>query len=252
MKKVLITSIGRTGTKSLTSFLDEIPGVTCFHHKIGRRDVPYLFMSQRPEFSNLNRAYLKNRDLSTQKINDDFYIEVNPYLRFADHKMLEELGWEKLYLVRHPKTYLNSVYVRELFSVDDYMISQYPDNNDVYSTLWTDMTRFEKLCWYYFQVHNYILDTGAPFYRFEEIAKNPEKLRELVSQIGIDVKKVPFFELPRINTSAKFKFKSMVRAALKGETKKIETLDWEKLTPKELKTYDELCDSVGKRLGYVL
>lgn len=252
MKKYLITSIGRTGTKSLTNYLNQIPGVTCFHHKKERRDLPFLFLSQRKEFSNVNRAYLEEVDASAKKFGGEFYIEVNPYLRFADAGVLKELEWEKLFLVRDMKTYLESVYIRELFSEDDYLLNQIPDDSDPISSKWGSLTRFEKLCWYYYKVHSYILDSGISFYRFEEISENPLALKQLVSDIGIDTSKVKCFDLPVMNTSFKYKFQNKIKATLRGKTRTIEVLNWENLSKSELQFFQTYNDELAKRLGYVL
>lgn len=251
MKKILITSIGRTGTTSLTTYLDRIPGVKCFHHKIGRRDVPYLFFSQIDSYSNLAKGYLENRNDDIASLDCDVYIEVNPYLRFANPVHLKELGWNKVFLVRNPKTYLQSVFVRETLSDNDHVLNQLPQNDDPFSPDWHKRTRFEKLCWYYGYFHEYVLSSGAPFYRFEEFTRDKEKLKSFVADIGLDVNKVDSFVLPRQNTSLKYKWKSKVKSVIrKNESYNLDALDWSSLEAHELKTYEDVCASLGKKLGY--
>ncbi len=251
MKKILITSIGRTGTVSLAHFLNEIPGVICFHEK-ERLDVSYLFLSQLKQYSNITNGYLENRDRELESLNCDIYIEVNPYLRFADDAFLKELGWQKIYLVRHPKTYLESVYTRNLFTKNDYVLNQYPQNEDEFSKNWYFQTRFQKLCWYYSKVHNHIISSKSNYYRFEELITDSEKLKEFVGSIGVETNNIKSFILPKLNSSFRNKIRQKIIATAKGNKMLIEPLDWDKLSKAELETYHSSCKTFEKLLGYVL
>ena len=252
MKKILITSIGRTGTKSLSYFLNSIPNVTCFHHREGAKDLPFLFLSQLKEFSTITNSYLEERDSIAEKNTTEYYIEVNPYLRFANAQKLHNLGWTKVFIVRHPKTYLESVYIRSLFTEDDYIINQYPSDDDPFSESWSAASRFEKLCWYYKKAHSYILESNDPFFRFEELTKNSVALKTFVTYLGIDTSKVSSFSLPNKNTSRRYKVRQVVKASLKGKPINLSALDWNTLTQKEKHTYSQLCEPFIKQLGYVL
>ena len=252
MEKILITSIGRTGTKSLAYFLDDISGVQCFHHKEGNKDLPFLFLSQLKDYSNITTDYLKKRNKVAEKAKTNFYIEVNPYFRFANTEILQKLGWKKIFIVRHPKSYLESVYKRTLFTDEDYIINQYPNDDDPFSEKWNTITRFEKLCWCYKKVHEHILDTETPFYRFEDLVKKPDTLKSLVETIGIDTSKINSFKLPKRNTSKQNKFRHVIKAGLRGKATKVSPLIWSSLTAKEKETYETHCLPLAKRLGYVL
>ena len=251
MKKILITSIGRTGTLSLTHYLDSLSQVRCIHEK-DRQDVPFLFLSQVDKFSNITNQYLTKRDSQLSQLDCDYYIEVNPYFRFASDQQLSNLGWETVYLVRKSKTYLESVYTRKLFSDEDYVLNQMPNNDDPYSANWFSLSRFQKLCWYYSRAHQHILNSGKSYYRFEEIVKDEKALKELLSHMGLNVPAISNFELPKLNSSFKNKIKRKLLAFVRGEKTKVESLDWTKLTQEDLKTYDELCVSLEKKMGYVL
>ncbi len=252
MKKFLITSIGRTGTKSVQKYLDAIPGVLCFHHKVGRKDVPFLFLSQIEEYSNITSAYLEERTKEAETCKEEYYIEVNPYLRFADPKVLKQLGWEKLFLVRHPKTYLESVFIRELFSEYDNSLHQMPSNEDPFSEKWTEATRFQKLCWYYAYTHEYIEKSGNKYYRYEDVVKKKQVLEDFLDHIGISKKASENTPLPKLNTTGTYKMRRSMRALLDGKWPDITPLDWSKLSEEELGTYRELCLPIAEKLGYVL
>lgn len=251
MKKILITSIGRTGTVSLAHFLNEIPGVICFHEK-ERQDVSFLFLSQLDQYSSLTKSYIKKRNKEINSLQCDFYIEVNPYLRYADNSLLSSLGWKKIFLVRNPKTYIESVFVRKLFTTEDTILNQYPDNDDSYSNIWHELSRFQKICWYYAKTHQYILSSNNDFYRFEDFINNPENLKFFVENLGIEISKVKSFNLPKLNTSLKHKLRRKLLAKAKGENYRITPIKWANLKINEKETYKTLCETLEKKLGYVL
>ncbi len=251
MNKILITSIGRTGTKSLSIFLDAISGVQSFHEK-EKQDVSFLFLSQLSQYSNLTKSYFKKRDkeIYTHKVN--CYIEVNPYFRFADAKVLASLGWKKIFIIRHPKTYLESVYKRSLFTDEDNGVSQFPDNDDPISKQWFSFSRFQKLCWYYAKAHQYIVASNLPIYRMEDLFSNSENVKSFISDLGIDVSSVKSFQLPKVNTSTEYQLKHKMKSIVKGEKFNFQKLDWNVLTEEELETYNNYCKPLLKPQGYVL
>ena len=251
MKKILITSIGRTGTTSISSFLNKIPGVICEHQKIGRRDIPYLFYSQLQDFTKLAKGYFEKRDKEISNLDCDFYIEVNPYLRFADASVLKSLGWDKFFLVRNPKTYLESVFVRDTFSENEYLLSQIPKDSDSFSDKWYQTTRFEKLCWYYSNFHEYVLNSDQLYYRFEDFIKNPDSLKGFLNDMGIDTSAIDTFVMPKQNTSFDYKLRSRVKSIIrKNENYTVSSLDWSSLSELENETYQTLCESLGNKMGY--
>ena len=251
MNKILITSIGRTGTKSLSSFLDLIPDVCSFHEK-EKQDISFLFLSQLSQYSNLTKSYLTKRDKEILPQKEQHYIEVNPYFRFADAKVLKSLGWKKIFITRHPKTYLESVYTRSLFTDEDNGVSQFPDNNDPISEKWYSLSRFQKLCWYYAKAHQYIVASNLPIYRMEDLFSNSENLKSFISDLGIDVSSLKSFQLPKVNTSAEYQLKNKIKSLVKGEKFNIQRLNWNALTEEELETYNNYCKPLLKPLGYVL
>tara|TARA_R100001369_G_scaffold92814_1_gene140082 strand:+ start:2491 stop:3246 length:756 start_codon:yes stop_codon:yes gene_type:complete len=251
MKKVLITSIGRTGTVSLTNFLNTIDGVCCFHEK-NRQDVPFLFLSQLDQFSNIKENYLKQRDIQASKVECKFYIEVNPYFRFVEKKTLDSLGWRKIFIVRNPKSYIESVYTRNLFTEKDIICGQFPDNNDSVSKLWGDLTRFQKICWYYGKVHKHILDSNYPYYRFEDLVNSPSSLKDLLVSLGVSDFNINGAKLPKHREFWKTKLKKKLMALTKSEINYSSKLNWNSLAEAELEFYNIHCVIPAKKLGYVL
>lgn len=251
MKKHLITSIGRTATVSVAAYLNGLPGVQSIHEK-EQSDVPILFLSQLPDYSSYVAEYFEQRDASVVSISDTVYVEVNPYFRYLPADLLEKFNWKKLFLVRHPKTYLESVYQRALFTKADILLNQLPDNTDIHLKNWAQWTRFQKLCWYYAKTHEFIVSSQTDYFRFETIISEPESLKQLLRVLSIDTSGITNFTLPKENTAFQNRVRTTARAAVKGSFKKADRLDWEQLSNDELSTYKALCIPVAKKMGYVL
>ena len=251
MNKILITSIGRTGTVSLAHYLNDLAGVTCYHER-ERQDVGFLFLSQTSDYKTLTKAYLTRRDAQITKEQPEFYIEVNPYLRFANSDTLTQLGWSKIMLSRHPKSYLESVFTRRLFSPQDIMLDQLPNDSDPFAATWYDLSRFEKLCWYYNKVAQYMLKADCKVFKFEDIIKGETGLAQLTQAVGIPKEKISSYQLPKMNASASASLKARVKQLVVGKPYADTPLHWDQLTAQELDTYNTLCVPVAKELGYVL
>ncbi|MDC7999125.1 hypothetical protein [Gilvibacter sediminis] len=235
-KKVLITSIGRTATLSLTQWLNQISGVQAYHER-GKEDPFFLYLSQFKAYTEFTQQYLSQRDALSEQSAEEIYVEVNPYFRFADRDFLKDLGWIKLFLVRHPRTYLESVYRRKLFTTADTSFQKLPEPNDDMYKQWKESSRFQKLCWYYTQVHQYVLKEQYTYFRSEALIKNRPVQEEFLNAIGLEHQtEIPDF--PHLNQS---------NSGMRGET-----LDWSALTSNDLETYEELCKPLIVKLGYEL
>ncbi|PVW15764.1 hypothetical protein [Marixanthomonas spongiae] len=251
MRKILITSIGRTATLSLSKFLNTFENVQCFHEK-ERQDVPLFFLSQIDQFSNLVKGYFEHRNTTVNNLNCSTYIEVNPYFRFVDETLLKSLGWRKIGVVRHPKTYLESVFVRKLFTESDVLCSQFPDNSDAVSATWHTLSRFQKLCWYYGEVHEYFLKSNLPIYRFEDLVGSSSHLKNFVSDMGLPVSEKDTWKLPKHNTALEFATKQKIASIFKKERSESPSLNWKAITPSEMDFYQEYCVNPAKKLGYAI
>lgn len=235
-KKVLITSIGRTATLSLTQWLNQISGVEAYHER-GKEDPYFLYLSQFKAYTEFTQQYLSQRDALSKQSAEDTYVEVNPYFRFADPDFLKDLGWIKVFLVRHPKTYLESVYRRKLFTAADTSFQKLPEPNDDMHKHWDEYSRFQKLCWYYTQVHEFMLKGQYTYFKSETLIKDRTVQGEFLKAIGLEHQtEIP--DVPHLNQS---------NSGMPGET-----LDWSDLTSSDLETYEKLCKPLIVKLGYEL
>ncbi|WP_435577585.1 hypothetical protein [Gilvibacter sp.] len=235
-RKVLITSIGRTATLSLTQWMNQFPGVQAYHER-GKDDPYFLYLSQFDAYAHFTEHYLNQRDALALKSGSDTYLEVNPYFRFANQDHLKKLGWSTVFIVRHPRTYLTSVYRRKLFTAADTSFQKLPESNDLMYSEWDRSSRFQKLCWYYAQVHQYILNGQYTFFQSETLVEDRAVQEEFLKAIGLDqISEIPNF--PHLNQSHK--------STLTHQ------LDWDSLSADDMKTYTDLCTPLIAKLGYEL
>ena len=248
-QKVLITSIGRTATSSLNALLNQLPNVSSYHER-GTGDPYFLCLSRYSAYQNFCKDYLNSRDLLANKSEAEFYVEVNPYFRFADVDHLKSLGWNIIFLVRHPKTYLESVFNRALFTDHDRSFQKLPSQSDPFYDNWDTSSRFEKLCWYYHDVHTHILAKNQPIITYESLSEGVG-LAQLLEQIGLNTK-VDRLRLPYLNKSEAHNKRQFLRKLLGRPTNMGAQLQWTSLSAQELNTYQKLCKPLITKLGYEL
>ncbi|GEM_PF-6275141 len=247
MNKVLITSQGRTATLSLNQGLDKIGGVCSFHERRST-DVPFLFYSQQDQYRTITQDYLKEEDAFASTQDQAHFVAVNPYFRFVGQQLRDNFGWQVAHLVRHPKTYLESVFQRSIFTRDDKGLHQLPQDNDNFSTQWNNATRFEKLCWYYAKTLSYFAQTDIQWFQYETVVAHPSGLNNLLTAVGLP--EVPAdFELPRTNAGPSIKTK-LIRTLRNQQIPA--PLDWGELTTREQETYASFFEPLASYFKYDL
>lgn len=247
MHKVLITSQGRTATVSINRALQTLPQVRSYHER-KRTDLPFLFYSQLQTFEQLTQEYLIAEDTFAEASSGDFYVAVNPYFRFAGAILEEQFGWRVAHLVRHPKTYLESVYPRRIFTEFDTGLHQLPMSDDPFQAKWHRASRFEKLCWYYAKTLTYFKSSNINWYKYEELTRSTKAINEMMEDLGLPLFAADF-KLTRFNSKNALKNKLI---SLKNPSFKPEQLRWESLSPTEMDTYRTYFEPLAQYFGYDL
>lgn len=248
MNKVLITSQGRTATLSLSQSLNELPGVRSFHERQSSVDREILHLSQSAEHQEGIRDYLRQENAFANSLQTTHYVAVNPYLRFTGPVLEQEFGWNVAHLVRHPKTYLESVYVRNTLRSSSAELKEAPEEDDPFASRWKLATRFEKLCWYYARTLSYFANTTISWYKYEEITTDVWALNTMLNDLGLP----PFasnFTLPRTNAQLNYKQRLRQYLSLAVFPK---NLNWNQLEDRELETYHYFFNPLAKHFGYDL
>lgn len=248
MNKVLITSQGRTATLSLSQSLDKLGGVRSFHERSAIDGPSFLFRSQSSDNREEILTYLKSEDQFATALNAANYVAVNPYYRFAGDLLRKHFGWKIAHLVRHPKTYLESVYVRNTFTPADKGEYRLPVKEDPFHSQWGSATRFERLCWYYAKTLVYFAKSDINWYKFEEIIADVSALNKMQEDLGLPVFPDDF-TLPQTNSRPGYRQRLKYHLGLSIKPK---PLNWGQLKEHELKTYHQFFDPLAKHFNYDL
>ncbi len=249
MNKVLITSAGRTATVSLNRHINKLDNVVSFHER-NRQDVPFLFYSQIPEYQVLTKQHIAAEDTFATKQTALNYVAVNPYFRFAGPMLQQEFNWNVAHIVRHPRTYLESVYKRNTFTNNDILLNQLPVDSDPFAKQWNTATRFEKLCWYYANTLTFFMQTNILWYPFESLTTDPKALAKMLTNLELPVSDSSVvLEVANASKTLKNKLVSLKQSSGNITPKK---LNWELLEAQELETYYSIFQPVAKHFGYVL
>lgn len=249
MNKVLITSQGRTATVSLNDYLNDLPEVVSYHER-RRSDVQFLFYSQQSDYEVLTKAHLDQENEFAKACKFDHYVAVNPYYRFAGALLKEHYGWNVAHIVRHPKSYLESVFVRKTLGPNDVILQQLPKDSDRFAAHWPAATRFEKLCWYYGNTLAYFAQSDIAWYPFESITSDGEALSKMIADLGLPT---GGNHLQLKQKNSRYSVENPLRALKKmAKNSPSKALQWSQLSERELETYHSTFIDLAKHFGYVL
>lgn len=146
-----VLAIGRSGTKFLADLLNKAPGTYVAHEPVQRdfRAYQRAFHSEEEAMKYIQgfrkrEIYLRCRD---KGINT--YGEVNSVLRRHCNALKQAFPEAVfLHLIRDGREVVRSMMSRDTMTEKDPKIQYiYPAENDPCCDKWSEMTRFEKLCW---------------------------------------------------------------------------------------------------------
>lgn len=152
-----ILAIGRSGTKFLADLLDKAPGTLVVHEPIQDDFQAYQegFHSEAKAEHYIQSLRKKEIYLRLGNQHIDTYGEVNGVLRRHCLALKKEFPNAKfIHLIRDGRDVVRSMISRKTMTVEDPNTKHIsPRLEDVWFDKWSEMSRFEKLCWYW-QVEN--------------------------------------------------------------------------------------------------
>jgi hypothetical protein len=203
-----ILSTGRTGTNFFESFLNQnFNSLVCKHEPnpdLFRFGIEYHRngMSEKELVQNL-RYYRKPliNELTKEKV--DTYIESNPFLSFVAPVLIDAFHSPKvLHIVRHPDSYILSAVNKDPDNSGRFFMTNEDHRNrlnsddfaaDEYFQKWESMNQFERVCWNWRFVNNYVDDklNGQDNYlriKFEDIFidKRVESIEKIMKFFKIE------------------------------------------------------------------
>jgi len=196
-----ITGTGRSGTTTLAALLNTDPQAAVYHEPHGNEGQACIqaYCSEMAA-----TAYIeKRREWIATHLNTGLnYGEVNGYLRFhAD--ALRQAGYPVYQIIRDGRDVVRSGYSRNTYKFGHMTCMIEPKPGDLCFYDWLSMTRFERICWHWQMVNEYLADRVEDVLKFEDMIGNWEAVYWFTRQIGVDVDKETWKKKPVRNATIK-------------------------------------------------
>jgi len=203
-----VVAMGRSGTKWLADLLNCSPTTSCYHEPfpgVDNEQSCHWFWSD----GNKATEYLRCRKALMDQMRDgQRWGEVNSYLRFGVVHLGRVFdGCRIAVLVRDGRESVKSLMTRNIFK------------NDQQPPIWCKSVqpprsyedRFEKVVWYWSLTYRFLLNSGIPIFRLENLNEDYGSLCDLSAYLEI--------ELPGKND-----WQTRARKPLNCE--KVDVMDW--------------------------
>lgn len=236
-----ILSIGRSGTAFLADLLNRAEGALVVHEPVREdfRAHQEAFHSEARARHYVRRFRKKEIYLRVRHEPVETYGEVNSVLR--RHCLALKEVFPKatfLHLVRDGRDVVRSMMSRATMTPADQNTKLiWPKTGDSARTHWAEMSRFEKLCWYW-KVENEFLRSGirAEPIQFEKLIGSYEDFIERICQpCGIEISRDVWKRAVGVPKNA---------------TKDYRFPHWSEWDPKTTKAFDEMCGQEMVLSGY--
>ena len=239
-KFFFILSIGRSGSMFLADLLNKDEKNLVLHEPT-RLD--FLAYSQAFQEAQMTYDYIsefrKKLIYSHNHLSElSQYGEVNSLLRRHAQSIRQNIPNVKVFhLVRDGRDVVRSMMARRTFTKKDpFSMIIHPNKKDDYYGDWSEMDRFERLCWYWWIENKYLADTiGNPLI-FEKLIKDYDYIQDnLLIPLGIDINRESWED--KINQP-------------KNSTTQHAIPHWSKWKPERVEQFEKICGSLMEGFGY--
>lgn len=255
MKTFFILALGRSGTTYLSSLLSsDKRGIVrhepwpCDRHLPGLRHAG--------AFDRVVDSLLEQRfETLLQRAEDAaFYGEVNSYLRYEVEWLTRRFSPTLIHLVRDGRAYLRSAWIRPLYTEDDPAPGIVPRDGDPYAERWCEMSRFERICWYWTHTNRYLKDRIERTVRLEDLVRDYDVFcRDVARPIGLEITR-PRWEAASArpkNTSARYRIRRWARQRLAGRPGPAPPLaHWSDWSRDQTRAFEDIAGELMRELGY--
>lgn len=256
MKKFFILSMGRAGTKMLSTLLDLVPRAIV-RHEPDKMDVKLIGLRNAGCFDLALDGLLEQR---FQRVlpNDsacEIYGEVNSYLRYESDWLRDRLDAQVLFVCRDGRDFVRSAYGRAVYTDLDGQMMIVPKDHDPAARNWAGYDRFERLCWYWAHTNEILLDRVGHPIQMERVLSEYEYFEERILsplEIRIDrdlwAKEVSRPRNTSRSNARRDLLKDLVR--FKRPVPRPSLPRWTEWNREQDKRFWEIAGSVMERLGY--
>ena len=257
MRVFFILALGRSGTKFLASLLARDkrgrvnhephapdPGLMLLRHAGGcERSLNHLLEA-------------RFRRLLPPRGEAEFYGEVNSYLRYEVDWLRQRFDPVLIHLVRDGRDFVRSAALREVYTPNETDGPVVPKDDDPYAERWADLSRFQRLCWYWSHTNEQLAAKIDGCVRFEMILRDYGYLKERVlDPIGVRIPAAVWRRevgRPR-NTSRSYRFRAAAYGLLRGRSRltRVDPIPhWSRWDERRTSEFWDICGPTMRRLGY--
>ena len=257
MRIFFVLALGRSGTKFLSSLLSkDSRGVV--HHEPHDYDDKLLLLRHAGTFDQTVDRLLEERfaQLLPRQDGVEFYGEVNSYLRYEVDWLRRKFDPVLIHLVRDGRDFVRSAYIREVYTPRQHEGPILPRDGDPYAERWVELSRFQKLSWYWAHTNEYLGRRVPGFVRFEDLLADYATFEEkILRPTGVSISRQLWQrEVGRPkNTSRRFRMRQMARRWLRGKRQGRPSRPlppWKQWDDRLTTQFWEICGETMRRLGY--
>ena len=258
MKQFFILSHGRTGTNFLAKLLNGCNGAVV-HHEPRDADKDLVFYSYSNSFSNVLDGLLKSRfkSLLENIPSSGIYGECNSYLRYEGAWLKQHLDATVIYVCRDGRDFVKSAYPRKLYTELEAQLAIIPDDRSPFAADWHNMTRFDRICWYWADTYNTLWDhSQGNIHHVEDLLTDYEKFKKVILlPTGLSLSESDWkltVQTPENSTSSNLLRKKAL-LLLKGKSNQgvgKEIGPWKEWSASQKKSFETICGETMEKLGY--
>jgi hypothetical protein len=252
-----IVGHGRSGTMLISKLLNNSGENVIVRHEDHDEDLPYFHLGMTNDYNNIitNHLYKRFNQIFDKLPDGVTYGEVNSLLRYNIDWLKENLNPFLIHLVRDGRDVVRSMYSRKVYLHPYKNIPAYPKDNDLFSTKWQLISRFEKLCWYWNHSNFYIKERLNDFIRFEDILADYDIFsRKILAPLKIEISKDKWENMIRksVNTSATLKTKYFIKRMIPfHSTEVLEKIPhWKNWDVDMTDKFWSICGKIMNEFGY--
>lgn len=254
-----VLSLGRSGTKFFSSFLEKALEEGVFEHEPFYSDRQVLYFGYANSHKKFRDAHLSRRfSRIERKFNDDFngengiYGEVNSYLRYETDWLKKNLDADVMFIARDVYSFIVSAFGRNILTDQDLQQWIVPKDDDTFTDRWFQLSRVEQLAWYWKKTNEELLaKSDGKVRRMESLLSDYEYCQKSFQSdlnIQIDKKIWTSERMIQKNTSrwfnSKKKLKTLLKLRARSEANKLY------LTEEEKSKIEIICGETREKIGY--
>jgi hypothetical protein len=257
MQLFFILALGRSGTNFLSRLLARDTRALV-HHEPYALDPRLMMLRHSGGFERALDDLLEERFRALLPADGAalFYGEVNSYLRYEAEWLRRRFDPTLIHLVRDGRDFVRSAHPRGVYTRHELDGPIVPPDGDPWSERWSDLSRFQRLCWYWTHTNEHLTSTIASRVRFEDLLRDYELFRnEILQPIGLEIPQTVWraeIDHPR-NTSRGYRLRLAVRRLLRGRERlpSFKPLPhWSEWDEAPTEQFWEICGDTMRRCGY--